>query len=70
MAAKNKTKQRGEKKTDKNKNRNNKVHSNQQLSSLNISLTFKDTLGFHYQEQLFRASCYMLKSKTITMLET
>lgn len=39
------------------------VNPNQQFSSLNIWLIFKDTLGFHYQEQLLSASCYMLRNK-------
>lgn len=46
-------------KTDKNRNRS------QPQSAIELSeyLIFKDTLGFHYQKQLFSASCYMLRNK-------
>lgn len=64
MEAKNKTKQRGGG-TDKNKNRNKKssLQSATRLSDYLTNIQVKDTLGFHYQEQLFRASGYMLKNK-------
>lgn len=55
-------KQSKEKQT-KTKTETEEVNPNQQFSSLNIWLIFKDTLGFHYQEQLLSASCYMLRNK-------
>ena len=47
-------------KIDKNRNRRSQPQSAIQLSEY---LIFKDTLGFHYQKQLFSASCYMLRNK-------
>ena len=60
MEAKNKTKQR--EKTDINKNRNKRSQP-QSAVQLSEYLIFKDMLGFHYQEHLFSASCYMLRNK-------
>lgn len=59
MEAKYKTKQRKK----QTKTETKEVNPHQQLSSLTIWLIFKDTLGSHYQEQLFSASCYMLRNK-------
>lgn len=55
-------KQSKEKQT-KTKTETEEVNPNQQFSSLNLWLIFKDTVGFHYQEQLLSASCYMLRNK-------